>query len=365
MSGMKMVFEKKLKRTGLAVALVIVFAATWVVLDRTEHRPGWLTVEAPSAAVVGQPLEIKVTLKRSVEANQIVCTLHRAGADRRLREHVASSGPARAAAGGGIYLFRFNIPDKNNLVFVSAVIYLSPTGSWQDRTRAAHTKLIPVKRADTGNAAPPLKRTSVYTSTSAAEDDTEERAARGPRRGSSPWAHPIIFVILISSAALCRAKAGRKRPDTSPEETRERTIWLAFAAVFVLGAFLELSGVVGHLAAWGRRLAEEGNLYDLRKPYQKAAMAAVAAAALGLFFLFIRAMKKPGSYRFVWGVGIGLAAYLSVSFVSVLSFHAIDVVGRMTWHGISPVDTVRGMGALVSLISAAAALSSRKRTLGR
>lgn len=227
---MEMVFEKKLKPAGLAVLLVIVFAATWIVLDRTEHSPGWLAVEAPHAAFVGKPLEIRVTLKESVEAAQIVCTLHRAGTDRRLREHVASSGPAREAAGGGTY------------------------------------------------------------------------------------------------------------------------------------TFLELSGVVGHLAAWGRRLAEEGNLYDLRKPFQKALMAAVAAAALGLFFLFIKAMRKTGSHRFVWGVGIGLAAYLSLSFISVLSFHAIDVVRGMTWHGLSPVDAARGAGALVSLFAAVFALSRKNGT---
>jgi hypothetical protein len=344
------------RRAGIAAALVLVFTATWILLDRTEHRPGWLTVEAPAAAVVGQPLEIRVTMKESVDATQIVCTLHRAGADRRLRERVASSGPAREAASGGTYLFRFESLDINNLVFVSAVIYLSPTGSWQDRTLAAHTKLIPVKPADAGRASPPLKMTSVYASTSAAEDDAAERAARGPRQGPSPWAHPVIFVILLSSAVLCRARAGRKRPDASPTETRERTIWLAFSAVFVLSAFLELSGVVGHLAAWGRRLAKEGNLYDFRKPFQKALMSAVAAAALGLFLLFIRALRKPGSRLFLWWVGIGLAAYLSTSFISVLSFQAVDVVRGMTWHGLSPVDAARGTGALVSLFAAVFAL---------
>lgn len=353
---------RKTRRAGIVAALVLVFAATWALLDRTEHRPGWLTVEAPAAAVVGQPLEIRVKLDKSVGATEISCTLHRAGTDRRLRERVASSGPAREAAGGGTYLFRFESLDNGNLVFVSAVIYLSPTGSWQDRTLAAHTKLIPVKPADAGSASPPFRRTSVYASTSAAEDDAAKAAERGPRRGPSPWANPIIFVILISTAALCRAKAGRKRPDASPTETRERTIWLAFAAVFVIGAFLELSGVVGHLAAWGRRLAEEGNLYDLRKPFQKALMAAVAAAAVGLFFLFIRALRKPGSRLLLWWVGIGLAAYLSASFISVLSFHAVDAVRGMTWHGLSPVDAARWAGALVSLFAAAFALRRKNGT---
>jgi len=122
------------------------------------------------------------------------------------------------------------------------------------------------------------------------------------------------------------------------------------------------AGVVGHLAAWGRRLAEEGNLYDLRKPFQKALMAAVAAAAMGLFFLFLRALRKPGSHLLLWGVGIGLAAYLSASFISVLSFHAVDVVRGMTWPGLSPVDAARGAGALVSLFAAVFAIRWKNGT---
>ena len=348
------------RRAGVVAALVLVFAATWVVLDRTEHRPGWLTVEAPAAAVVGQPLEIRVTLKKSVQATEIVCTLHRAGADRKIRGYLASSGPPREAGGGGTYSFIFEVPEREDMAFASAILFLSPTGQWQDGTRAVSTKLMPVKRDGTAAQNLGLKKTRVYHYSTAAESAAAKAAERGPRRGSSPWAHPIIFVILISSAALCRAKAGRKRPDASPAETRERTIWLAFAAVFVLGAFLELSGVVGHLASWGRRLAEEGSLYDLRKPFQKALMAAVAAAALGLFFLFIRALRKPGSHLFLWWVGIGLAAYLSASFISVLSFHAVDVVRGMTWHGLSPVDAARGTGALVSLFAAVFALRRKK-----
>jgi hypothetical protein len=355
---------RKTQRAGIVAALVLVFAATWALLGRTEHHPGWLTVEAPAAAVVGQPLEIRVKLDKSVEATQISCTLHRAGTDRMIRGYLASSGPAREAAGGGTTSFIFKVPERKDMAFASAILFLSPTGQWQDGTRAVSTKLMPVKRDGAAAQNIGLKKTRVYHYPTAAESAAAKTAARAPRRGPSPWAHPIVFVILISSAALCRAKAGRKSPDTPPAETRERTIWLAFAAVFVLSAFLELSGIVGHLAAWGRRLVEGGSLYDLRKPFQKALMAAVAAAALGLFFLFIRALRKRGSHRFAWGVGIGLAAYLSVSFVSVLSFHAIDVVGGMTWHGVSPVDTVRGMGALVSLISVVAAWRSRKGTPG-
>lgn len=347
-------------RAGGIAVLVLVFLASYVLLDRSEHRPDWLSVEAPQVAFIGGSFEIRATLEDAVRATRIVCTLHRAGSDRRLREHVASSGPVRDVARGGTYSFLFDIPEKENLSFVSAVIYLSPTGSWQDRTLAAHTKLIPVKKGATAGEVRALIKTRVYPSASAADDAAAERAARRPGRGPSPWAHPILFVILLASAMLCLAKAGRKRPEALPEETRDRAVWLAFAAVLALCAFLELSGLVGHLSAWGRRLAMEANLYDLRKPYQKAIMAVVAAGALGLFLLFIRAMKKPGTPHHLWWAGIGLAAYLSVSFVNVLSFHAVDVARGMTWHGISPVDAARGAGTVVSLIAAAIALRSRK-----
>ncbi len=90
----------------------------------------------------------------------------------------------------------------------------------------------------------------------------------------------------------------------------------------------------------------------------------MAAASLGLFLLFVRAVRKPGPHRALWWAGIGLAAYLAVSFVSVLSFHAVDVARGVLWHGLSAVDAVRGAGALVTLLAAALpAINSENRNL--
>jgi hypothetical protein len=125
-----------------------------------------------------------------------------------------------------------------------------------------------------------------------------------------------------------------------------------------VSAVFELSGLAGHLTAWGRRVAEGQGIYELRKPVQEAIMAATAAGSLGLFFLFIRAVRRPGSHRLLWWAGIGLAAYLSLSFVSALSFHAVDVAREMTFQGVSPVDALRGLGVAVAL---GAAWLSRRR----
>jgi len=352
--------KRSLLGAGAAVALVLVFAATWAVLDRSEHRPGWLVAEAPPAAVIGQPLEIRITLEDPIEPTRIACTLHRAGTDRRIREHIALSGPAQETGGGRTHVFHFEVPDKEDLVFLSAVVYLSPTGSWQDRTRAAHTRLIPVRRHPLARELQELRKIRVYRSTLPAEDALAEAAAPETGRGPSSWDHAVIFVILLATAVLCRLKAGNKRQDAPAEESVERTVWLVFAAVLALGGVFELSGLVDHLANWARRLAEGTNVYELRKAYQKAIMAAVAAASLGLFFLFIRAIRRPGSHRYLWWAGIGLAEYLAVSFVSVLSFHAVDVFRGTTWHGLSPMSAARGAGTLVTLLAASLALH-RKR----
>ena len=356
-------------RAAAALFLLLVFAATWALLDSSEHRPRWLAVEAPGVAVVGRPLEVRVRLTEPVGPTRIVCTLHRAGSDRRTRERIASAGPARDVAGAGAHTFRFDVPDRENMVFVAAIVYLSPTGEWRDRTRAAHTGLIPVRREAAAKDLQVFLRTPVYPSTTAAEEAAARTAAGAAAREAgqtpSPWDHGILFAVLLATAVLCLVKAGKKGGVEQPDRAAERRVWLVFAVLFILSAFIEISGVVGHLSEWARRMARDSDLYHLRKTFQKAVMAATAAAGLGLFFLFIRAIRRPGSHRSLWWAGTGLAAYLSVSFVSVLSFHAVDLVRGMTWGGISSIDAARGAGALVSLITVVAALGPKRRKARR
>lgn len=349
------------RRWLTAAALVLVFAATWIALSLTEDRPGWLLVEAPETAVVGQPLEIRVTLKKSVGSAQIDCTLQRADADRRDWGYLASSGPARPAAGGQAYSFIFTVPERENTAFAFALIYLSPTGKWQDGTRAVTTMYMPVKRDGTAAAGPGLRKTRTYRYPTDAEAAKAKARPARPRGRPSVWVHPVLGALLLAAAALTAIKAGRSRTSGLPGETGAWAVWLAFAALLAVSAAVELSGIAGHVTAWGRRLAEERGVYELRLPAQKAIMAALAAACLGLFILFIRAVGRTGSHRYLWWSGIGLAAYLALSFVSVLSFHAVDAARGLVWHGVSPVDAARGAGAMVTLV---AALLSLRRQAG-
>ena len=346
-------------RVAAVAALVLVFAATWIALSLTDDRPGWLIVEAPETVVVGLPLEIRVTLKRSVKATQINCTLHRANAERKGWGYLASSGPSRPAAGGGTYSFVFDqVPEREDTSFAFALIFLSPTGKWEDATLAATAKYLPVTRDDAARADRGLRKTQVYNYPTAAETARAQAKARTERTPGRPsvWVHPLLGLLLLAAAVLSWIKARRSRTAAVPGETGESAVWLAIAVLLAASAAGELSGIAGHITAWGRRLAEVQGVYEFRRPVQKAVMAAVAAASLGFFILFIRAVRKPGPHRALWWAGTGLAAFLAVSLVSVLSFHAVDVARGMVWHGVSPVDAVRGAGALVAFLAAFAAV---------
>jgi hypothetical protein len=346
-------------RAAAAAALLLVFVATWILLDRSERRPDWLIVEAPEVAVIGRPLEIRVTLKTDVRGGLVDCSLHRANAERKGWGYLASSGPARPAAKGVTYTFSFVVPEREETAFAFALIYLSPTGRWEDGTRAVTAPYMPVRGEGAAGAGAGLRKVPLYRYPTAAETARAKAKPPKPRGRPAAWIHPVLGALLLAAAALAAAAAG-PRTAARADRTGERPAWLAIATPLAMSAVFELSGLAGRLTAWGRRLAEGQGVYDLRKPVQEAIIAATAAASLGLFFLFIRAVRRPGSHRFLWWAGIGLAAYLSLSFVSVLSFHAVDAARGMTWYGISPVDALRGAGAAAALGAAWLALRRRK-----
>lgn len=337
-----------------AAAMALVFAAAWLVLDRTEGRPGWVIIETTPAAAVGRPFEVRVTLAKSVGSTMISCTLHRANDERRGWGFLASAGPSRPAAGGGTYAFTFNVPIKAETAYVFALVFLSPTGEWEDGTRAVATELVPIAPAAAGEGGRRLERLAVRTYPTAARAKARRAAAPRAERRPPAWVHPVLAALLLA-AAWTAGRAGRAGPWRRRESSGERTLWSLFAAVLAVCAFIEVSGFAGAVAAFGRQWARGAQIYDVRRPLQKFIMAGLAAGSLGLLFLFIKAGRRAGSRRDLWWAGIGLADYLVLSFVGVLSFHAVDVARSVTLLGVPPYDAVRAAGVLTALLAGFAA----------
>ncbi|MCK7483104.1 MAG: hypothetical protein M0C28_42975 [Candidatus Moduliflexus flocculans] len=199
-------------RAAAIAALIAVFAGTWVALDRTE-RPARLARRRSPGRRGRRP-----NASRSASPSRgpskpawIDCTLHRANAERRGWGYLASSGPARAAAGGRTYSFVFTVPEREDTAVAFALVFLSPTGRWQDGTRAVTTRYMPVSRAGASPADLALRKTRTYRYPTAAEAAAQaaSEGERRPRGRPAAWVHPALAALLLAAAALCLARAGR------------------------------------------------------------------------------------------------------------------------------------------------------------
>lgn len=350
--------------------VLLVFIATWMAIDRAErlgrirNRPGWLTVEASPLAVVGQPFELRVALEDLPGSEKIVCGLRWTASDRRISGGLASAGPARETRGGETLSFRVEVKDNEEMRFVAAVIYLSPTGRWQDRTRGASTELIPVRPAGFKGEIPPPRALGTYP-TPTPEEEARGDSKREARGGAlNVFLRPLLAFALVAAGVLCAVLAVRQNRGRPRGGRLARAAWAGFALLMLLFGFLEAFDVPGRLTEWVRLASMEHNVYELRRPAQGAVAVAAAVGAASLFLYLIRAASKSRDHRWLWATGIGVIVYLSLTLVGMLSFHPVDVFRRMSLAGVSPFHAARGAGAALSLLTAALALRSAKRTDG-
>lgn len=348
--------------------VLLVFIATWMAIDRVErrsrirNRPGWLTVEASPLAVVGQPFELRVALEDLPGPEKIACGLRWTASDRRISGGLAAAGPARETRGGETLMFRVGVKDNEEMRFVAAVIYLSPTGRWQDRTRGVSTELIPVRPAGfTGEIPPP--RVLGITPTSTPEEEARKDSGREARGGAlNGFLRPLLVFVLMAAGVLCAVLAVRRNRGRAQGERLARPAWSGFALLLLLFGCLEAFDVPGRMTEWARLASMEHNVYDLRRPVQGAVAVAAAFGVAFLFLYLIRAPSKSRDRRWLLATGIGVIVYLSLTLVGMLSFHPVDVLRRMSLAGVSPFHAARGAGAALSLLSASLALRSAKRT---
>lgn len=353
----------RIKPLALSIsAVALVFITTWAVFDRMEERrrlrrqPDWLTLEASPVAVSGRPYEIRVHLEHLPEPQLIVCGLRWTAADRRVSGGLASAGPARETRGGETIIYRIDVREKEEMRFVSAVIYLSPNGRWRDRTRGASTELIPViSEAEKAAIPPPRSLRMSRTATPAEEAAGESRmaAARGRSAGSL---RSLFIVVLLAAGVLCAALAMREGRGAERVAAGRWPVWMGFSVVLLAFAFLEAFDIPARITEALRLISMERDVYDMRRPIQGAAAVTAALGTIALIFFLVRAaMRSRGRGWFVWA-GIGLLVYLSVTVVGMISFHPVDVLRRMSLGGVSPFHAARGAGAALALVAAVLSL---------
>jgi hypothetical protein len=348
--------RKILRTAGLASIPVAVFGVALGLLSFL-HTPyaNWLKVEAPAYAVVGRPLDVRITLGQVPESSLLVVNVYLLGKSHAGVGRLPAPSPPVPARSGGVYSFRIDVKEVEKLALIQLVIYLTPTGDWQVRTHGASSAGIPVKAAGSPPAGPGLRsyRASIIRRSPHPEAPFRPMARPdGPGEPAAPRG-PFLFVLLglLGSAGLaCLARRMCWRSGVSRGPASDRLFWLAAAAVLFLGLFWEIFRLEERLSVWGRRIILDLDAYYFRQTYQKAVIALIAAGFAGILVLSFRAISRNRTRWVPVIAGLALAGYGCLALAGALSFHYIDSLHRISLAGVSLVDAAKAACAAAVLI---------------
>ena len=322
---------------GLRLCLVVaVLATVWLVT-----RPGpvsqWVAVDVDPYATVAHPLRLNMHVAPQATPGYVVADLHWSSTRREPRGFLVGGTVQSIPIEGGAFAFDYRVPDRGDLGYVHAVIYLGPTGRWEDRIRWASTDLIPFQRATTtANAA--VKPWPV-------RDHAGEAAESRPFRSTLvTW---LTAVVLIAAAARCIRVWQATRGGARSSLTAGR--WLVFASfACVTAALWTIVGAETVLGSEGRRWALDARLYHERAAIQKiVTVLVVAVAALAVTWM----LPKFGNAG--RAVLLGLISFGTVAGLDVLSLHEIDSLFNEAWWGIPALQWLELAASLVALIGTA------------
>ncbi|MCX7846837.1 MAG: hypothetical protein N2595_02225 [bacterium] len=158
---------------------------TYTVRGRRQ-RGGWARALLPESILPGQPFEVKLSFPR-LETGLYVCAhLHWIRGEN-WGGFNAWGGPAQSLTTPGPYVFRFVPEDKEGLTAFSLLVFLSPTGNYDDHIKSASVLI--------GKANPNSPRTTRRVALGGHELDTLQRVTVKGTQLRSPQVHDSSFLI--------------------------------------------------------------------------------------------------------------------------------------------------------------------------
>lgn len=313
----------------IAAAAVIAAAAaiawlTWSAIGELTPTIAWSELEAPARVAAGEMIEIAVRYRSIDPPARLNVDLHWQRRDGKPMGFLTRCGQPPEVAGDGEQRFRLEVVPREGMGHVRVVVYLGATDSWIYRDRAAVSEPIPVMAAGTD-----MRGIRRVTHALYAESDGGDGTAGGARLRAGRDT-PAIAALYLTAAVLCGwcatryRRLGREQDDAAGR--RAERMWCAVAAVLIVTGAFALVDLGGFLAELGRIAAREMGYYLERRPFQKAAITAIAAAAvLVAGLLLIRLRRATPS---LWIASLGAVLLLGFAAVRSFSFHGFDALGR-------------------------------------
>lgn len=315
---------------------------TWWLIKRGPLPSTWLRVEIPAQAVIGRNFPVTVVLHDGPADQLLGVDLHWRNSREEFRGTLSGSVPQRTSGGQRAYTFNLSLPARDGLAYIYGVIYVSPTGRWNDRTRACTFEPVAVT-ASLDPRKSQLRRQAV------AHDLNLQLALK--RRDSEVvrWGSVALLAIagLICARLLHRERANESGPVA---EVPTRWGWLALACLLVaLWEATTAESVVGNML---RHFAIGHGWYEQRRFFQELLTTAVIVASTGVATAALRrARVQPASLVFC-----AADVYWRVSAVSFISLHDADAWLATPVLGLPVVQLVKLVLAVTAVTTTGAVL---------
>ncbi len=335
-------------RDGAAIGGVcgLVAVIAWWVLDSLPVPVQWVEGVAPTTAVVGTALPVRLHLTSPGPSGFLVVDLHWTDRGRRPARFLSGTPPLQISQGIVDYHVAPDVPDRPGIAFVYLVVYVSPTGQWTDHRSAAISGPVPVERIEPARhrGQPPSRPLSLVTIP----------ARREPvwNPGRSPVLRDICGWLLASSGVVLVAALFRHRRGWHIRrvESPINGLQAVLAAGFLVGGIWELLDLERRWANDLRSVALSAGLYFRRETTQHALTALLFAALVGATMGVIR-MRRSGAFK------LTLVAWMShavLATAGLVSLHGFDALTARNMGGVSLYQALKLAAAVIGLGGAVA-----------
>ena len=309
--------------------------AAWFALEGLRPVSTWTTLEAPAELDPDRPFPANVEFTPPLPLGRFSVDLHAPG-DPDGRTTVVAVFQQELVPGQHRYHVEIPLRVAVTSEFVRAVVYLGPTGRWQDRTRAAISEDIPVTRP-AASATSRSKTTVRHRMADQGGPSTIPRVRFLPARAATSMVWCIAGWL-----ALTRGRRSDPRRLGETGDLGRNTNRFGWACL--VAGVAEATDLGGRLGDVVRSFARRASVYDGREPGQQIVTALVLAGTLALFTAVGRAPASAPRRlaRLATVCGLGLLA------VDALSLHAIDRLAQTSAMGWPAIQSAGLACALVA-----------------
>jgi hypothetical protein len=292
---------------------LLAFGAVWFsLLAFHEPTAKWCKLSVEEPMRIGSDARLAVRLTGIRDAGVLSVDLHWYGKMRENRGYLAGSDRVPVSRGESMHEISIPIRDAADLGYVSVVIYLSPNGSWSDRTCAASSEALRVGRKEGSLERKGFHARRCYT----LSQERRELTLKRKNEGASLSALPYHFAgLLCLACGVLSFAAPRRHP----------WLWLFLGVLTAAQGFLKQAHLASELTGLLRHLFVVRGLYFHHRAMQKLVLGGLAAAGAVAALNAKRIIPKHLSLPLRLAL-YGVIAMSCLSFLHTLSYHYTDVL---------------------------------------